>query len=155
MLASLHLARHQALPPAEGQKELQTALGLLNMLEEVAPDRVRHDVGSRLSAANTEPLDAERLNAEGARAYSDFQRTGRPDVLDAAITAFGKAATAAGPGHRDYAGYLSNITIALRARFDALKGSGRSGCDDRHYWTGHSRHPAWRSRPCKSRVNAK
>ena len=117
MLASLHLARYQALPEAAGQQELRTTLGLFDMIVDATPKWAGVDAGI-LSSADPRPTVAEKLNAEGARALNDYQRTGHPGVLDDAIAAFRAAVAATSPGHRDYPGYLSNLAISLRARFD-------------------------------------
>src|SRR5690348_3910302 len=88
-LADLLFARHQALPDGQDQDDLRTALSLFGMVADRAPDRVPDHIRSLLAATQPEPPDdAEQLTVTGTRAFSEYQRTGSPEVLDAALTAF-------------------------------------------------------------------
>jgi hypothetical protein len=62
--------------------------------------------------------DARALAARGIRAFSEYLLTGRPEVLDVAVTAFQGAVAATPPGHPDLAWYLSNLGNSLRLRFE-------------------------------------
>ena len=118
-LADLHFARYQVLPDGQGQEDLRTALGLFAMVANRAPDRVPDHIRSLLAAAQPEPPDkAEQLAVTGANAFSEYQRTGRPQVLDAALTAFRDAVAATSPGHPDHAMRLSSLGAVLRTRFE-------------------------------------
>ena len=139
VLAGLHYARYQALPGGEGQNDLRTALGLFGMLADRAPDQVPDQIRDLLAAASPEsPSGAEHLTAKGAGAFSEYERTRRPEALDAALTAFRDAVAAIPPGHPYLPAMLSNLEIALRTRFnrageaadlDAAIGAGQRAVD--------------------------
>ena len=119
VLAYLYLARFHAMPQGQGVDDLQTALGFFSVLEDLAPERVAPDIRSFLRSAPPELTDdLDRLTAEGATAFNEYQRTGRPELLDAAVAAFREVLAAAGPDHPDAVAFLSNLGGALRTRFE-------------------------------------
>jgi hypothetical protein len=59
------------------------------------------------------PQVLQRLAAEGAAAFSEYERDGRPETLEVAVSAFRLAADAIPPGHPARAGFLSNLGICL------------------------------------------
>jgi len=118
-LADLHFARHQALPDGQDQADLRAALGLFGMVADRASDRVTDKVRSFLAATQPEPPDdAERLTVTGASAFSEYQRSGRPEVLDVALTALRGAVAATSPGHPHHAMRLSSLGAILHTRFE-------------------------------------
>ena len=122
VLAYLHLFRYEALPEGDNQADLQTALELFGTLMNVAPDVVPEHLRSRLSASVPESADdAERLTAEGTRAFNEFLRTGRPEALDVAVDVLRHAVAAVPLGDFNRATALSNLGKCLRVRF---KGTG-------------------------------
>ena len=60
---------------------------------------------------------ARWLAGQGTAALNEYHRTGRPDLLDAAVTAFERAVAAAPRGYPDLAGSLSGLALALDARY--------------------------------------
>ena len=126
VLACFHLFRYQELPKGQDQTDLRTALSLFGVLIARTPELVPDQIRSVLAAAHghLEPVhDAKRLTAEGADAFNEYQRTGSPEVLDVALTAFQEAVAVNPPGHPDRPMYLSNLGAALLARFN-LAGDG-------------------------------
>jgi len=118
-LAYLHLARHEALPDEQDKDELRTALSLFGVLADRAPERVPDQIRSLLADTLSEPTDeAERLTLTGAEAFAEYQRTWRPEVIDAAVTAFRDAVAVASADNPNVASYLSNLGIALLTRFE-------------------------------------
>ena len=63
---------------------------------------------------------AHLLSARGVSAFNEYQRTGRPEVLDAAVTAFRGAVIATPHGHPRFAERLSNLGVSLRLRFERV-----------------------------------
>ena len=94
VLAHLYLSRW-VLPEGQDQDDRRKAISLFGVLAGRAPERVPDQILSLLSAAQTEPVgDAQRLTTEGVSALNEYQRTGRPEVLDTAVTAFRNAVAA-------------------------------------------------------------
>ena len=60
----------------------------------------------------------------GTRAFGKYQRTGRPEALDVAVTAFRDAVAGTPPGHPVLAIFLSNLGNALRVRFERAGDAG-------------------------------
>jgi hypothetical protein len=119
VLGSLHLARYEVLPVGEDQDDLQRALQFFGLLLERAPERVPENIRSFLSIRKQEPSnDMERLAAEGVAAFGEFQRTGRPEMLDAAVVAFERAVAATPFEESRRRAYLSNWAAALGTRFE-------------------------------------
>ncbi|MGO9081500.1 MAG: hypothetical protein ACLQDY_21080 [Streptosporangiaceae bacterium] len=111
-LAHLHLSRYQALPRGQDQDDLRKARALFGVLADRAPERVPDQVRVVLSDA-----DAYQLATEGARAFTEYERTGRPGELDTAVTALQDAVTATLPGAPGLAARLSVLGSSLRTRF--------------------------------------
>ncbi len=57
------------------------------------------------------------MTGKAAELFDDYQRTGRLDLLNAAIELFGDAVAATAPDHPDRPGRLSDLGNALCARF--------------------------------------
>jgi hypothetical protein len=119
-LAYLYLARFYAMPDGQGRDDdSSTALGFFGVLEGLAPDRVPPDIRRLLHSASREPADElDRLTAEGAAAFGEHERTGRPELLDEAVAAFREVMAAAGPDHPNAVVFLSNLGGTLYARFE-------------------------------------
>ena len=60
----------------------------------------------------------------GAKAFGEYQQTGRREVLDVAVSAFTDAVAATPPGHPDLAGRLSNLGASLAMRFERAGDAG-------------------------------
>ena len=101
-LAYLHWYRFQALPAGHDQKDLRRALFFFSALSDQAPERVPLQIRSALSATQTEPADMEdRLTAHSGRVFGEYQPSGRPEAVDAAIASSrDEAATAPSDPHR-------------------------------------------------------
>jgi hypothetical protein len=61
---------------------------------------------------------AKRLTAAGIEALSEYQRTGRPELLETAVSEFRDEVTATPVDHPYRAAYLSNLGTALLTRFE-------------------------------------
>jgi hypothetical protein len=67
---------------------------------------------------SVDPQVLQRLAAEGEAAFSEYERSDRPEVLEVAVAAFQHAVEAALPGHPARAGFLSNLGMCLYRRFE-------------------------------------
>ena len=64
---------------------------------------------------------AIQLGQLGASAFYEYQRTGHPDELNAAVTAFRDAVAVTPPRDRACAGRLSNLGLSLTTRFELTR----------------------------------
>jgi tetratricopeptide (TPR) repeat protein len=118
ILARLHTARYQAMPGSEGQPDLRMALGIVQLLDERAPERIPDGLREVLAASEPEPTpDAERASIEGFQALDEYQRTGRPALLDTAVASFRHAVATSLAGSLEHAGELFNLARVLQAKF--------------------------------------
>ena len=118
VLSGLYYARYQALSGGQGQHDLRTALGLFGMLADRAPGRIPDQVRDLLAGPRPESPGAPgQLTATGAGAFSEYERTGRPEALEAALAAFRDAVAATPPGHPNLAGMLANLGVACCRTF--------------------------------------
>ncbi len=65
---------------------------------------------------------AAKISA-ATRAFSEYERTGRPEALDAAVAAIRDVVASTPTGHPDLPIYLSSLAAALHTRFE-LVGNG-------------------------------
>jgi hypothetical protein len=65
--------------------------------------------------------DAEALGSEGSHAFNEYQATGRPELLDAAVAAYSRAASAMPTREPGRQQQLSNLSAALGMRY-SLRG---------------------------------
>ena len=119
-LAHVYLFRYQALPEGRGVEDLLMALKLFDALEDRAPERISDYARRMLAAAQPQApaSEAERLTFEAAEAVAEYQRTGRFELLDVAVTAARDAVSAISPGDPDSAIYQSNLRNILQLRFE-------------------------------------
>jgi hypothetical protein len=142
-LAYLHLARYRVLPEGQDQEDLRESLALFGVLADRAPERVPGQVLSLISTAREEPASGgDRHTAAGARAFSAYQQTGRPEELDVAVTAFQGAVTVTPPGRHA----VPRLPERHRHHVGHRRFTGPA--DSRHLLhRAHTRRPA-RPRPC-------
>ncbi len=83
----------------------------MNRLLAALSARIRRPAGpGRARDLAAAARDAERRMAAGFRAFGEYEQTGRPEALAAALAAFP-------PGHPELPGYLSNLGNVLIMRF--------------------------------------
>lgn len=70
------------------------------------------------SQAKTGSWSAKRHTSKGARAFSEYQRSGRIGALNSAVACFRDAVAATPSDHRDFGPRLSNLAISLEERFE-------------------------------------
>ena len=58
------------------------------------------------------------MSRDAIKSFIEYQRTGRPEALDAALAGFQDAVNSTPPGHPDRAAALSNLGAALLTRFE-------------------------------------
>jgi tetratricopeptide (TPR) repeat protein len=123
VLASVHWFRYQALPKEQDEDDLRMALDFFGILRERAPERVPDQIAALLASpsASAAPLDdSRRFTTAGIEAMNDFQRTGRSEVLEAALSAFRDAVDVTPLDHPNRFGCLSNLGGALFKRFERV-----------------------------------
>jgi len=81
-----------------------------------------------MTERDSDPDDAARESAEGLRLYQEYARTGRPELIDAAVTHLRAAASAVPADHPQRVGYLSDLAGALAVRA-AEEGGGLADLD--------------------------
>src|SRR5689334_17734756 len=106
VLAHLHLARYQVLPEGRDQKDLEVALRFFSILADRAPERVPDKIRGILAELEPPPGDAYRLATESSRCFAEYQRVGRPELLDSAVVALRGAVAAALPDDTNLPRYL-------------------------------------------------
>lgn len=119
VLAHLHWSRYQVLPQGLDQDDLRKALGMFSLVGDRAPERVPEEA-MRLILSTLHALsagDARKLAEEGARLFRGYRRTGRLEVLDAAVTAWQDSLAATQPGDPDLPVILSGLGAAMASRF--------------------------------------
>jgi tetratricopeptide (TPR) repeat protein len=106
-VAALHLCRYEALPPEHGELDLQLALAIYTNLHTVDPRLVPPEVRDFLGLAS--PHDT------GIALMGEYERTGRTDHLERAISLFRQEVLAQQP---DRANGLYSLAMALFRRFE-------------------------------------
>ncbi|HEV2782539.1 MAG TPA: hypothetical protein VGX25_24360 [Actinophytocola sp.] len=106
-VAALHLCRYQALRPEHGEADLHLATALYTRLHAVDPRLVPAGVRDFLGLAS--PYDA------GVALLGEYDRTGRIDHLERAISLFRQEVLTGPPDHADA---LFNLAMALLCRFE-------------------------------------
>jgi hypothetical protein len=106
-VAALHLCRYQALPPEHGEADLRLARALYTNLHAVDPRLVPPDVREFFELAS--PRDT------GIELMDEYDRTGRLDQLDRAISLFRQDAV---ERPADRASGLHSLGRALLRRFE-------------------------------------
>ncbi len=122
-LAYLHWCRYRVLPEGQDQNDLRLALDFFAALLGRAPERIPGEIRGQIAAAVAAGAagaagHARSLTAEGLRAFSEYERTGSPALLDRAVSALHDAVAAAPPGYPDLAETQANLGIMLLRRFD-------------------------------------
>jgi tetratricopeptide (TPR) repeat protein len=125
VLAYFHWFRYQALPEGQNQRDLRSALTCFRALADQVPGPVVPDDLRRILAPTNPPPanETERLMAEGARAYLEFQESGDPALLGVAVALTRDALTAASSGDSNLSSCLMNLASFLSIRFE-MKGAG-------------------------------
>jgi tetratricopeptide (TPR) repeat protein len=117
-----HWFRYLVLPEGEDQEDLEAAAGWLIHVYPSAPDAVPEALRSQFdpTAYDEESAGADpgAMNTRAIELMTAFQRTGRRELLDQAVTLFRDLAAAVPEGHPDRAIYLNNLGGALQMLFE-------------------------------------
>ena len=104
-LGYLHMYRYSVLPEGQEQDDLRKTLTFFGLLVDRAPERIPDQVVGSFVSAGLEALD-------------EYKSSGRPELLETAVSTFRDAVTVIPPGHPDRAVTLSNLGAALFTRFE-------------------------------------
>lgn len=119
VLACLHWCRFQVLPAGLDHDDLRMALTLAWMLAGRAPERVPDQLRYLFAAAGPAPTRAGlKRPADGVQGFAQYQRTGRAEALEMAVTASQDVVAATLPRDPVLAGYLSDLAVVLLARYE-------------------------------------
>ncbi|MDT3442683.1 hypothetical protein [Pseudofrankia sp. BMG5.37] len=121
MAGWLHWARYLVLESGEDQEDLAAALALFAPVYQARPDAVPDEV--RTFFGDQRPDAASSAQAWSARAVAllrETMRSGDRATLNDAIDLFRQAVDATPTDHPDRAMYLSNLGLALQARFERV-----------------------------------
>ena len=120
-LGYLYLFRYQVLPEGQDQDELRKALGFFSVLAGLAPQLVPDELLELFPETREDSAgDPGRLAAAGAAAFDEYHQNGRPEALNAAVTAFQDAVAVTAPGDPNLAALLSSLGTCQRARFEEV-----------------------------------
>jgi CHAT domain/Tetratricopeptide repeat len=119
-VAWLHWCRYQALPAQKREAELQLAAGLFVVIHHSDPSLVPKPLRPAIISAAA-PLAAGDLQPAviyGTALLSQASRSSDEDVLNSAIILLRHVTRGMSPGSPLRAGPLSNLSVALRMRFE-------------------------------------
>lgn len=105
-VAAVHLCRYEALPPELGRVDLRLARAVYTSLHTVDPRLVPRDVRELFGLTSPRETGRERLR--------EYERTGRPDQLERAISLFRQEVLE----HEGSAEARADLAAALRRRFE-------------------------------------
>ena len=113
-----HWLRSQVLPEGEGQRDLRTALALLELVYLNEPEDIPEALRPHFSQTTptNHPDRPGFLSDLGGALQTRARRTGNTSDLDRAIDVLDQAVTIAPANHPDRPAYLSNLGGALQTR---------------------------------------
>jgi tetratricopeptide (TPR) repeat protein len=118
VVALLHWCRYQALPEGRDQDDLQAALGLFTAIAEVDRQGIPEPVLAYLDRNTSDSTGPSAQAERAADLLRQVLRIHDSAALNYAVDLLNSAIDATPDNHPDLGGYLSNLGLALRLRYE-------------------------------------